>query len=94
MNLPPPPPLAPPAEAPLAQAGESVLVVEDDPAVRLLVLNVLDELGYTAHPAADANAALRLIESGEPATQVARDLGMSRATLYRRIRELPQARTI
>ncbi|MFI7494484.1 recombinase family protein [Kocuria sp. M4R2S49] len=33
--------------------------------------------------------ALRLIESGEPATQVARDLGMSRATLYRRIRDLP-----
>ncbi|GGG67422.1 hypothetical protein GCM10011374_34610 [Kocuria dechangensis] len=33
--------------------------------------------------------ALRLIEDGEPATQVARDLGMSRATLYRRIRELP-----
>jgi DNA invertase Pin-like site-specific DNA recombinase len=32
---------------------------------------------------------LRLIESGESATQVARDLGMSRATLYRRIRELP-----
>lgn len=38
--------------------------------------------------------AVRLIESGEPATQVARDLGMSRATLYRRIRELPQATTI
>ncbi|ALU41424.1 resolvase (plasmid) [Kocuria flava] len=38
--------------------------------------------------------ALRLIESGEPATQVARDLGMSRATLYRRIRELPQATSI
>ena len=33
--------------------------------------------------------ALRLIDSGELATQVARDLGMSRATLYRRIRELP-----
>jgi DNA invertase Pin-like site-specific DNA recombinase len=33
--------------------------------------------------------ALRLIASGEPATQVARNLGMSRATLYRRIRELP-----
>lgn len=38
--------------------------------------------------------ALRLIEGGEPATQVARDLGMSRATLYRRIRELPQATII
>jgi DNA invertase Pin-like site-specific DNA recombinase len=33
--------------------------------------------------------ALRLIDSGEPAAQVARDLGMSSATLYRRIRELP-----
>ncbi|WP_298590593.1 recombinase family protein [uncultured Kocuria sp.] len=32
--------------------------------------------------------ALRLIESEEPVAQVAWDLGMSRATLYRRIREL------
>ena len=38
--------------------------------------------------------ALRLIDGGEPATQVARDLGMSRVTLYRRIRELPQSTTI
>ncbi len=29
--------------------------------------------------------ARRLIDAGQPATQVARDLGMSRATLYRRI---------
>lgn len=34
--------------------------------------------------------AIRLIESDEPATRVAQDLGMSRATLYRRIRELPE----
>lgn len=32
--------------------------------------------------------AQRLIEAGQPATQVARDLGMSRATLYRRTNEL------
>ncbi|MHA7142990.1 MULTISPECIES: recombinase family protein [unclassified Arthrobacter] len=32
--------------------------------------------------------ALRLVDSGEPAAQVARDLGMSRATFYRRLREL------
>jgi len=31
-------------------------------------------------------AAIQLLDAGEPATQVARDLGMSRATLYRRIR--------
>lgn len=29
--------------------------------------------------------AARLIEGGQPAAQVARDLGMSRATLYRRM---------
>ena len=39
-----------------------------------------------------ANAA-RLIDAGEPATQVARDLGMSRATLYRRLRQLHPAET-
>src|SRR5699024_3689499 len=32
--------------------------------------------------------ALRLVEAGEAATQVARDLGMSRATLYRRLKAL------
>ena len=35
------------------------------------------------------HSAAHLVESGQPAAQVARDLGMSRATLYRRIRELP-----
>jgi DNA invertase Pin-like site-specific DNA recombinase len=33
-------------------------------------------------------SAVRLVEAGEPAAQVARDLGMSRATFYRRSRSL------
>lgn len=33
-------------------------------------------------------SAVRLVEAGEPAAQVARDLGMSRATFYRRSRAL------
>lgn len=33
-------------------------------------------------------SALLLVQGGEPATQVARDLGMSRATFYRRSRVL------
>lgn len=32
--------------------------------------------------------AIRLVEGGEPTAQVARDLGMSRATFYRRARSL------
>lgn len=35
--------------------------------------------------ASQIHNAARLIEAGEPASQVARDLGMSRATLYRRL---------
>jgi DNA invertase Pin-like site-specific DNA recombinase len=34
--------------------------------------------------------ARKLIDAGEPATHVARDLGMSRATLYRRLRHLSE----
>lgn len=34
--------------------------------------------------------AIRLVDSGEPAAQVARDLGMSRATFYRRARLLAE----
>lgn len=34
--------------------------------------------------------ALHLVGAGQPATQVARDLGMSRATFYRRSRAIPE----
>ncbi|PPF68883.1 resolvase [Clavibacter michiganensis] len=37
------------------------------------------------------HSALRLVESGAPAAQVARDLGMSRATFYRRSNALKDA---
>jgi PAS domain S-box-containing protein len=48
--------------APHASAGECVLIVEDDPAVRMLILEVLDELGYQALEAGDAQAAIAQIE--------------------------------
>jgi DNA invertase Pin-like site-specific DNA recombinase len=35
--------------------------------------------------------AARLIDAGEPAAQVARDMSISRATLYRRLREIQRA---
>jgi signal transduction histidine kinase len=38
--------------------GETVLVVEDDPTVRLLIIEVLNELGYVHHEAADSREAL------------------------------------
>nr|WP_256349555.1 ATP-binding protein [Pseudomonas gingeri] len=71
------PPLPRPlAESPLAEVDESVMVVEDDPAVRMLVLNVLDELGYTVHPAADARTALPLLESSLRIDLLVTDVGL------------------
>ena len=62
--------------APVALAGEAVVVVEDDPAVRMLVVNVLDELGYTAHQAADARTALPLLESDLRVDLLVTDVGL------------------
>ncbi|HDS0917563.1 Sensor histidine kinase RcsC [compost metagenome] len=39
-----------------------LLVVEDDDIVRMLMVEVLDELGYTVIEAQDAAAALRVLE--------------------------------
>jgi CheY-like chemotaxis protein len=63
-------------EAPAAIAGETVVLVEDDPAVRMLVLNLLKELGYHAHEAQDAKTALPLLESGLRVDLLVTDVGL------------------
>ena len=52
---------------PLGAAGgsERILAVEDDPALRATVVEMLDGLGYEVVEAADAASALAIIEQGE-----------------------------
>ncbi|POA18203.1 hybrid sensor histidine kinase/response regulator [Pseudomonas sp. FW300-N1A1] len=59
-----------------AAEGESVVLVEDDPAVRMLVLNVLNELGYTTHEAQDGKTALPLLESNLRIDLLVTDVGL------------------
>ncbi|CDF95610.1 response regulator [Pseudomonas sp. PSB18] len=59
-----------------AQAGETVLIVEDDPAVRVLVSSVLGELGYTFLEAGDANGALPILQSGQRIDLLISDVGL------------------
>ncbi|AOE60765.1 response regulator [Pseudomonas corrugata] len=59
-----------------AQAGETVLIVEDDPAVRVLVSSVLGELGYTFLEASDANGAVPILQSGQRIDLLISDVGL------------------
>ena len=56
-----PPPA--PAAAPGRVAGETVLVVEDEDAVRTLSVDMLSELGYRVRAAGSAHAALRELDA-------------------------------
>jgi CheY-like chemotaxis protein len=57
-------------------AGQAVLLVEDDPSVRLLIGEVLSELGYRAIEASDANAAIKVLESSQAIDMMISDVGL------------------
>ncbi|OCW20487.1 response regulator [Pseudomonas sp. S3E12] len=65
-----------PTLLPIANSGETVLIVEDDPAVRVLVSQVLSELGYAFVEAGDANGALPIIESAQRIDLMISDVGL------------------
>ncbi|MGE3905701.1 MAG: PAS domain-containing protein [Reyranellaceae bacterium] len=66
----------PTAPAGRARAGESVLVVEDEAAVRMLVVEVLDELGYHVMEAPDGQAAIDLLDTGRRIDLLITDVGL------------------
>ena len=67
----------PGAEAPpRAEAGETVLVVDDEPTVRMLVAEVLTDLGYTAIEAVDGAAGLKIINSDLRIDLLVTDVGL------------------
>jgi signal transduction histidine kinase len=53
-----------PEDLPAMGGSETILVAEDDEAVRATVVGLLEELGYRVLTAADARGALEVIESG------------------------------
>ena len=63
-------------EAQRAEAGEVVLVVEDEIAVRDLVVDVLQELGYRAIEAADGPSGLKLLQSKIRIDLLVTDIGL------------------
>lgn len=64
------------SDAVLAGQGQQVLVVEDDEQVRLLVTELLSELGYQADVVADADAALPILASPRRIDLLVTDVGL------------------
>jgi signal transduction histidine kinase/CheY-like chemotaxis protein len=62
--------------APPARAGETVLVVDDEPSVRMLVTEMLQDLGYTARDAADGQAALAILRESTRIDLLVSDIGL------------------
>jgi CheY-like chemotaxis protein len=63
-------------EPPRASQGERVLVVEDEPDVRMLVVDVLKELGYRVEVACDSHEALPVLQGNEPVDLLVTDVGL------------------
>jgi signal transduction histidine kinase len=63
-------------QAPDALDGETVLIVEDDPAVRVLVSAVLSELGYAFVEASDADGAVPILDSPQRIDLLISDVGL------------------
>jgi PAS domain S-box-containing protein len=61
---------------PRAGQGETVLVVDDEPTVRMLVTEVLEDLGYTAIEAADGPAGLKVLQSDVRLDLLVTDVGL------------------
>ncbi|EWC43356.1 hypothetical protein B597_001785 [Stutzerimonas stutzeri KOS6] len=64
------------AETPCALNGETVLVVEDEAAVRMLVVEVLQELGYQVLEAFDSASALPYLHGGQHLDLLVSDFGL------------------
>jgi CheY-like chemotaxis protein len=59
-----------------AATGETVLVVEDEPVVRGVILEMLGDQGYRTIEAADGPSGLRLLRTNEPIDLLITDVGL------------------
>lgn len=62
--------------SPFASNGETVLIVEDDPAVRVLVSTVLSDLGYAFVEACDGDSAVPILDSAQRIDLLISDVGL------------------
>jgi CheY-like chemotaxis protein len=63
-------------DLPRSEQGETVLIVDDEPTVRMLVSDILEDLGYTAIEAGDSAAGLKVLQSDVRIDLLITDVGL------------------
>ena len=79
---------------PIAQAppsGKTVLVVDDEPTIRMLVAEVLQDLGYAAIEAGDGQVALKVLESKASIDLLITDVGLPGSLNGRQVADAARA---
>ena len=69
-------PVAAPVKLAGSEHGETVLVVDDEPTVRLLLVETLAELGYAVSEAGDGAAGLRILQGNSRIDLLITDVGL------------------
>ena len=76
---------------PLAKQSGTVLVVDDEPTVRMLVIDVLHDLGYAAIEAADGAGGLEVLRSDKHIDLLVTDVGLPGGINGRQVADAGQA---
>ena len=79
------------AEASRAGRGETVLVVDDEPSVRMLVIDVLEEHGYAAVEASDGVSGLSVLRSDARVDLLVTDVGLPNGMNGRQVADAGRA---
>ena len=79
------------APRPGAGRGETVLVVDDEAAIRMLVAELLDELGYAVLEAADGAGGLKALQSGAAIDLLVTDVGLPGGVTGRQLADAARA---
>ncbi|TXN00077.1 PAS domain S-box protein [Methylobacterium sp. WL64] len=64
------------SDLPRSEQGETVLIVDDEPTVRMLVADILEDLGYTSIEAGDSAAGLKVLQSDARIDLLITDVGL------------------
>jgi CheY-like chemotaxis protein len=79
------------AATPSAEDGETVLVIDDEPTVRMLVADVLSDLGYAALEAEDGPSGLRILQSDLRVDLLITDVGLPNGMNGRQVADAARA---